>query len=95
MHKMKHQEPLHHEKMKHHEAMKHHDAIKHYAEGGMYKNEVEEPKVAPVGHLEQSMGCSDFKGEAMDIAYGQAGQAGCKSDGSKIISQFKNYGWSE
>jgi len=80
--------------MKHHEPMKHHEAMKHYAEGG-YEHGVDKPALAPKGKEEQSMGCSDYKKEAMDIAYGQAGQAGCKADGTKIIGQYKNYHWEE
>jgi hypothetical protein len=30
----------------------------------------------------------DFKGQAMDTAYGQAGIAGCRSDQKKIMAQF-------
>lgn len=58
-----------------------------------YKNEVEEPRVASHGHQESGMGCHEFKGEAMDIAYGQAGMGGCKSDSKKINSQMKHYDW--
>lgn len=59
----------------------------------MYRNEVEEPQVPSEGHMDHGMGCHDMKGEAMPIAYGQAGEAGCASDSKKIKSQFKNYGW--
>ena len=59
----------------------------------MYKNEVEEPRVPMHGHQESGMGCHDFKGEAQDIAYGQAGEMGCKSDSKKMGAQFKNYHW--
>jgi hypothetical protein len=58
-----------------------------------YKNEVDEPAMPAKGHKLSGMGCHDFKGEAMDIAYGQAGAAGCKSDYRKIESQMKHYGW--
>jgi hypothetical protein len=58
-----------------------------------YRNEVEEPMLPQEGHMERGMGCHEFKGEAMDIAYGQAGTAGCKSDNKKIMSQWKNYHW--
>lgn len=101
MRKMKHHEAmdsvgthLKHEAMQHHEAMKHHEAIHHYAQG-KYQNEVDKPSLPAEGKVENSMGCSDFKKEAMDISYGQAGQAGCKADGSKIISEFKDYHWAE
>lgn len=59
----------------------------------MYRHEVEEPAVAPKGHQESGMGVKDFKGEAAGIAYGQAGEAGCKSDAGKIQSQMKHYAW--
>lgn len=59
----------------------------------MYKNETERPKVPKGGHQESGMGLDSYKGEAMDIAYGQAGQAGCKSDMKKINSQMKHYDW--
>lgn len=59
----------------------------------MKKNETESPKVPSHGRLEKGMGCHEFKGEAMDIAYGQAGQKGCKSDAGKISSQMKHYDW--
>jgi hypothetical protein len=58
-----------------------------------YENEVEKPKVAKGGHQMSGMGCCDFKKEAMDIAYGQAGMGGVKSDERKIMSQMKHYDW--
>jgi hypothetical protein len=58
-----------------------------------YKNEVDEPHVPKHGHQEAGMGVHDFKKEAMDIAYGQAGSAGCKSDEKKFSSQMKHYDW--
>jgi hypothetical protein len=58
-----------------------------------YEKEVEKPKVPKGGHQESGMGCHDFKKEAMDISYGQAGMAGCKSDSRKIESQMKHYDW--
>ena len=65
-----------------HESMMHH---------GMYKHEEERPKVAPKGHMMHGLGADDFKKEAMDIAYGQAGMEGCRSDSKKIMSQMKTY----
>ena len=59
----------------------------------MYENEVDKPSVPPMGKNEPMMNLHDFKGEAMDTAYGQAGEAGCKADQKKINSQFKSYGW--
>lgn len=64
---------------------------------GPYKNVVEMPELPPMGSISpkenMGMGMQDFKGDADPIAYGQAGEAGCKSDMGKIRSQFKNYGW--
>lgn len=57
------------------------------------KNEVEMPAIPKEGHQESGMGCHDFKEEAQDIAYGQAGEQGCKSDAKKVSAQMKNYGW--
>lgn len=59
----------------------------------MYKNEMDEPSVPPHGKQESGMGLGDMKKEAMDIAYGQAGEAGCRSDSKKIMSQMKHYDW--
>lgn len=59
-----------------------------------YKNEVEEPMVAPMGHLDSGMGLCEDKKQGAEIIYGQAGMAGTKSDEKKIMSQMKNYGWS-
>lgn len=58
-----------------------------------YENEVEKPSLPKEGRLEKGMGCSDFKGQADPIAYGQAMGPGCKSDMSKVSSQFKDYHW--
>jgi hypothetical protein len=60
---------------------------------GKYENEVDKPAVAAHGHQEGGMGCHEFKGQAMDIAYGQAGKAGCGSDNKKVMSQMKHYHW--
>jgi hypothetical protein len=79
--------------MKHHETMKHHEPMKHHE--ASYEHEVDKPHEPKSGHKADSMGCSDYKKQAMDIAYGQASQSGCKADGTKIIGQFKNYGWTE
>lgn len=59
----------------------------------MYKNETDKPHVPKHGHQEMGMGCHDFKGEAQDIAYGQASEKGCKSDAKKMSAQMKHYGW--
>lgn len=58
-----------------------------------YKHEVEKPGVPGKGHQEEGMGCHSFKGQAQEIAYGQAGEQGCKSDAKKMSAQFKNYHW--
>lgn len=59
----------------------------------MKKHEVDEPSV-PSAKTSAPMGdCSEFKKEAQNIAYGQAGKSGCKSDKSKISAQLKNYNW--
>ncbi len=60
---------------------------------GMYEHEVEKPSVPAHGKNEPMMSLNDFKGDAMDTAYGQAGKAGCKADEKKIHGQFKSYGW--
>lgn len=60
-----------------------------------YEHEVEKPKVPSKGHEDRTMGCDDFKSDAMEIAFGQAGKAGVKSDKSKISAQYKDYHWSE
>ena len=59
------------------------------------EHETEMPKQPKQGRLEKGMGCHDFKSEAMDISYGQAGMEGCKSDAGKIEGQFKNYHWAD
>lgn len=71
----------------------HHEKAMHDRQTGDYMNEVEEPKLPPVGHMDHTMGMHDFKREAYPIAYGQAGKEGCRSDMKKIQSQFKNYHW--
>lgn len=58
---------------------------------GMYRHEEDRPKPAKQGHMLHGLGCEDFKKEAMDIAYGQAGKGGCSSDHKKIASQMKHY----
>ena len=67
--------------------------MKERSSGGMYKNEVEKPEMAPMGRMEKGEGCMDFKGQADPIAMGQAGGPGCKSDMSKMKSQMKDYHW--
>lgn len=58
-----------------------------------YEHETDAPKMPKGGRQESGMGCHDFKGEAMDIAYGQSGKNGCKADYKKIEGQMKHYDW--
>lgn len=70
----------------------HHEGSMHKA-SSPYEHEVEKPHIPSHGKNEPMMNAADFKGDAMDTAYGQAGEAGCRSDEKKIHSQFKSYGW--
>ena len=45
-----------------------------------------EPKQG--GKAQNLVDADDFKGQAMDGAYGQAGKSGCASDQKKIKAQF-------
>lgn len=69
------------------------DGMGHENAKHIYRHEEEEPSMPMQGHLDHGMGCNEFKGEAMGIAYGQAGEKGCASDSKKIRSQFKDYHW--
>lgn len=60
-----------------------------------YKNEEDKPSIPKEGTLSREMGCDDYKKEAMDISYGQAGKSGCSSDSGKIKSQMKQYHWAD
>lgn len=60
---------------------------------GMYEHEVEKPSVPSSRKNEPMENLHDFKSDAMDTAYGQAGKGGCKADEKKIHSQMKSYGW--
>lgn len=42
------------------------------------------------GKAQNLVDVDDFKGQAMDTAYGQAGMHGCRSDEKKIHAQFKH-----
>jgi hypothetical protein len=54
----------------------------------MYKNETDRPmKAKQGGHPMNDYGCMDFKKEAFDQAYGQAGKSGVMDDMRKIHSQ--------
>lgn len=58
-----------------------------------YQHGVDMPKKAPAGGRPMgTFGCSDFKSDSMDQAYGQAGIEGCRMDQNKIHAQhFKTY----
>ena len=95
--------------MKHHKEHEHSDMhhSKHHSKGhmkmhgehmserGMYKNETDHPRQNPQGHPEHGHGAEDFKGQAMDIAYGQAGKVGMDADDARLRAQFKNYHWAD
>lgn len=59
---------------------------------GTYKDQVDEPRHQTIGRGKGSKApmenCSDYKSDASDQAYGQAGQSGCKADSKKILAQF-------
>lgn len=59
----------------------------------MEKNSTDSPMQAKQGgRPSNDYGCGDFKGEAMDQAWGQAGKAGVMSDMKKIHAQhFSSY----
>jgi hypothetical protein len=59
------------------------------ARGGHFENEVDRPKPAKGdGKAHNLESLADFKGQAMDTAYGQSGKGGLESDMKKIHSQF-------
>jgi hypothetical protein len=84
----------HHLKAEHHRhgGRLHHESHMHHS-SSPYEHETERPHIPMKGKNEHMMSVDDFKGDAMDTAYGQAGEAGCHADMKKIHSQFKNYGW--
>lgn len=57
-----------------------------------YKHGEDKPAFETIGkgtgHQVAMHDCEDFKKDASDQAYGQAGMSGCKSDERKIHSQF-------
>lgn len=63
--------------------MKRHDV---HAE---HMTDMPHPKKGPA-HAENLVPADDFKKQAMDIAYGQAGRHGMASDEKKIHAQFKH-----
>ena len=58
-----------------------------------YKNETDRPMKAKEGGRPMgTYGCGDFKGEAFDQAWGQAGKSGVEADMRKIHAQhFHSY----
>lgn len=72
------------------------DSGKKVYAGQPYDNEVDEPKhqkinqahISATADLGMMTTCADFKAEAADQSWGQAGLDGCKSDNKKIHSQF-------
>lgn len=55
----------------------------------MYEHEVDKPKEAPKGMKPSNIHpMNDFKSDASDQAYGQAGKSGCMADHKKIMGQF-------
>lgn len=72
------------------------DDVKHSKSSGkLYKNEMDHPHIPAQGYPEHGHGAEDFKGMAMDIAYGQAGKAGCLADDKRLREQYKNYHWAD
>lgn len=57
-----------------------------------YKHGEDEPSRQKIGsgtgHMVMMESCEDFKSDASDQAYGQAGMQGCHSDNKKIHAQF-------
>ncbi len=62
---------------------------------GVYENVVDEPKHQKINEAQvpaaknwgMMASCKDFKSQASDQSYGQAGEKGCQKDQSKIMSQ--------
>lgn len=81
------------DRMHEHEGMMHKSGRHHAHHHGVYEHEMDRPSIPRKGKNEPMTNAHDFKSDAMDTAYGQAGMAGCKADEKKIHSQFKNYGW--
>jgi hypothetical protein len=53
-----------------------------------YRNEVSKPKQPKMAGDGYMYSAKDFKGQAMDTAYGQGGKKGCESDHKKIMAQM-------
>ena len=61
-----------------------------------YEHGDDRPREAKGGHKPENMyGCMDFKGEAADQAFGQAGKAGVESDHRKIMAQHFSGAYSD
>lgn len=62
--------------------------------GKTYEHGMDEPKRQKIGkgsgHQVAMSNCADFKSQASDQAYGQAGDKGCMSDQKKIMAQFNH-----
>lgn len=81
--------------MEHEHSKMHHSKHSMHKGHGLYKHETEHPHVPMQGHPEHGHGAEDFKGMAMDIAYGQAGKAGCMADEKRMRAQHKDYHWAD
>lgn len=59
-----------------------------------YEHEVSEPRFEKrgkgSGHMVAMHDCSDFKSDASDQAFGQAGKRGIEADHKKIRAQFNH-----
>ena len=53
-----------------------------------YRNEVSHPKQPKMADDGYMYSAKDYKGDAMDIAYGAAGKQGCEADHKKIMAQM-------
>jgi hypothetical protein len=94
-HHMEHEHSgMHHSKHSMHKGREH-MGMSEKSGRGMYRNEMEHPHVPMQGMPERGHGAEDFKGMAMDIAYGQAGKAGCMADEKRMRAQHKDYHWAD
>lgn len=84
-----------HHKHHHTDVMPEHHPRHHLSKenSAHYEHGMDKPHTPSHGHQEHGMGVHDMKGQAQQIAYGQAGEQGCKSDSKKMSAQFKNYHW--
>lgn len=72
--------------------MKRHDmGASHMGRGDKYEHGVDRPKGGKLdGMAHNLVDVDDFKKQAMDTAYGQAGKHGTMSDEKKIHAQFRH-----